>query len=484
MRTIRAFFSFRLRMTLLAGSLTAVFVIIACWGLWNLTYRFNLDTVDAAIDRIGRSSLERVSGQSYWRRLDDSLSVLAGSESDTPVYTIYVNNTDRHVYQSELWPKGLDGQRKAAIESIALGADDPPQQPRRGEPISETNPALPILGSAFATATDSDGNRWRLGVLRNHIQSLAIAMDMTGFESNMGALRNRFLAVLPFALLGVGAMAWWFAQRSLRPVSRLAAAVENVSASGLDYRVDLERYDPEYKRLAVMFNEMLERLEASFSQASRFSSDASHELKTPLTRLQMELEAALDEAPAESPQQAVYSNLLDEIGRLKDIAHKLSLLSLSDAGNLPLNREKLDLGHLIQNVVEDWEVLASDRPLKVDLQEKVYVEADALLLEQAIQNLMSNALKYGKEKSEIEVRLTTTSSGNASVTVSNVGEAIPKSDQARIFDRFYRTDEARSTAIGGTGLGLSLSREILKAHGGELRLRRSDGKRTVFELII
>lgn len=483
MKLLGAFFSFRLRMALLAGSLTAVFVIIACWGLWNLTYRFNLETIDAAIDRIGRSSLERVSGQSYWSRLDDSLSVLAGSEPNAQIYTIYVDNTDRHVFHSVLWPKGIDEQRKDAIDRIAAGPGDPPQQPRRGEPVSEANPALPILGNAFATVADFEGRRWRLGVLRNHYQSLAIALDMTAFEKNMDTLRNRFLAVLPFALLGVGAMAWWFAQRSLKPVSRLAAAVEKVDASGLDYRVDLERYDPEYKRLAIMFNEMLERLESSFYQASRFSSDASHELKTPLARLQMELESALEEAPIGSPQQTVYSNLLVEIGRLKGIADKLSLLSLSDAGNLPLNRERLDLGRIVHRVVEDWEVLAMDRPLKIDIEEGVFVQADALLLEQAIQNLMSNALKYGKAKSAVEVRLSR-ENGQVSITVSNIGDAIPASEQARIFDRFYRSDEARSTAVGGTGLGLSLTREILKAHGGQLHLQRSDGERTVFELIL
>ncbi len=475
--------SFRLRMALMAGSLTALFVVIACWVLWDLTYRFNLDTVDSSLERIGRSSLERVSGQSYWGRLDDSLSVLAGGEPDAPVYIIYVENTDRHVYHSDSWPKGFDKERRAAIDSIPLGSGEPPRQPQRGVPVSETNPALPILGSSFATVTDLEGRRWRLAVLRNRYQSLAIAMDLATFEKGMKTLRNRFLIALPFALLGVGGMAWWFAQRSLKPVSRLAAAVENVNAGGLDYRVDLERYDPEYRRLAIMFNEMLERLEASFGQASRFSSDASHELKTPLTRLQMELEAALDEAPAESPQQAVYSNLLDEIARLKDIAHKLSLLSLSDAGRLPLNREKVDLGCMIQSVVEDWEVMAADRPIKVDLEKGVVVDADALLLEQAIQNLMSNALKYGDPRSEIEVRLSS-GNGKASVIVSNIGEAIPLADRERIFDRFYRADKARSAAIRGTGLGLSLSREILRAHGGELNLKSSDGRRTVFELTL
>ncbi len=475
--------SFRLRMALLAGSLTALFVVIACWVLWDLTYRFNLDTVDSSLERIGRSNLERVSGQSYWRRLDDSLSVLAGGEPDAPVYAIHVDNADRHVYRSESWPKGFDEQRKAAIDSIPLGSEDPPKEPQRGVPVSTTNPALPILGASFATVTDLDGGRWRLAALRNHYQSLAIAMDMAAFEKSMKTLRSRFLAVLPFALLGVGAMAWWFSQRSLEPVSRLASAVESMSASGLDYRIDLERYDPEYRRLAVMFNKMLERLESSFNQASRFSSDASHELNTPLTRLQMELESALAEAPAASPQQTVYSNLLDEIGHLKNIAHKLSLLSLSDAGTLPLDREKLDLGRMIQGVVEDWKDLAADRPLKVKIQEGVYIQADALLMEQAFQNLMSNALKYGREKGEVEVLLSQ-KDGYASITVSNEGDPIPESEQVRVFDRFYRSDVARSAAISGTGLGLSLTREILRAHGGELLLRSSNDCRTVFEVVI
>lgn len=482
MKRVGPLASFRLRMALLAGSLTAVFVVLASLLLLDLTYRFNLDTIDSTIDRIGRSNLERESGQAYWRRLDESLSVLGG-DSDKHRYMIYVSNADRSVYRSLLWPKGVDARRKSALARIEIGSGSPPIQPRRGEPVSQTNPALPVLGVTFETVVDVGGGNWRMGVFRNHYQSLAIAMDMAVFEKSMVTLRNHFLVVLPFALLGVGGMAWWFAQRSLKPVKRLTDAVENVHASGLDYRVDLERYDPEYKRLAMMFNEMLERLESSFSQASRFSSDASHELKTPLSRLQMELEDALVSAPEKSEQQAVYSNLLDEIGRLKDIAHKLSLLSLSDAGSLPLNREKLDFGGLVQGTMEDWEVMVPGRELKVESLEGVLVEVDALLIEQAIQNLMSNAVKYGRPESPIGVVLRV-EKGRALLAISNEGDSIPAGDRELIFGRFFRSDEARGVAVGGSGLGLSLSREIARAHGGEILVERSDGDKTVFVLEI
>ena len=135
-------------------------------------------------------------------------------------------------------------------------------------------------------------------------------------------------------LLLAGLSAWFVAQRALRPIAALTRTAERVTARGLDQRIPAMPRDQEFNRLIIVFNEMLDRLEKSFQQATRFSADASHELKTPLARLQVELEQALESAPASSPQQEVYSSMLDEISRLKAMVQKLLLLSLADAGQL------------------------------------------------------------------------------------------------------------------------------------------------------
>ena len=146
-----------------------------------------------------------------------------------------------------------------------------------------------------------------------------------------------------------------------------------------------------------------------------------------------------------------------------------------------LTLEPVNLSEMLRNVVEDCEVRTEDRSIKSKIPEGVSVEADAILLEQAIQNLATNALRYSDKESEITFLLDVMAE-QVSIRVENSGTPIPESDKDRIFERFYRVDAARSSRKGGVGLGLSLSREIVRAHGGELFLETSDSKQTVFVL--
>lgn len=260
---------------------------------------------------------------------------------------------------------------------------------------------------------------------------------------------------------------------------RAAQIAERVTARGLDKRIPTLSSDAEFKRLITVFNEVLDRLERSFSQATRFSADASHELKTPLARLQMELEEALQNAPAGSPQQEVFSSLLDEVTRLKAIVQKLLLLSLADAGRLRLQKQPANLTRLLEGVIEDCRLQAPHLTVEQNLAPNVEVPADAELLEQALQNLATNAIKYNCDGGKIRFELTTEKQ-SALVHVANTGPAIPESDRERIFERFYRADKSRSGRVEGTGLGLSLAREIIRAHGGALGLARTGEDWTEF----
>ena len=273
------------------------------------------------------------------------------------------------------------------------------------------------------------------------------------------------------------------ATRSLRPVERLTAAVEGLSARGLGKRVERVGHEKEFQRLVDMFNEMTVRLEKSFDLTRRFSADASHELKTPLARLKMELEVALKEAEPESKEQVTYSNLLDEMARLSGIVDKLTLLSSSDAGKLELSLEAVNVSEMLENVVEDCEALSGGGRLERRIAGDICIEADRVLLEQALQNLCGNALKYGDSSGVVRVSLSEEGSLKR-IEIANEGEAIPGAEWERLFERFYQRDLSRSDRVGGVGLGLSLSREIARAHGGDLKLVRSDGVWTVFELTL
>ncbi|MEI7808791.1 MAG: ATP-binding protein [Verrucomicrobiota bacterium] len=474
--------SFRLKIALLSGLIPGLLLAGAWLVLWRAAYQFNLDQLDREIRNVGSANLDRVQGGDHWVRLDDALKFVAGNRRSA-AFVLWVKNYDKVIYQSPDWPTSLSPETFAISEKYegpnAPKPGMPPLlPPRRGEQISPNNPALPLRSPSFSTKT-ADSKSWRIAALGNPYTTLVLAANLADFEARMAGLRHTFLAALAAALALVAGGAWLIARRALRPVTALTQTAERVTVRGLDQRIPALAGDAEFNRLVTVFNEMLDRLEKSFTQATRFSADASHELKTPLARLQLELEQALESAPSGSPQQEVFSSLLDEVSRLKAIVQKLLLLSLADAGQLQLHREPVNLTRVLENVVEDCRLQAPELTVEQSLAPDIKVQADPELLEQALQNLATNAVKYNCEGGLIRFELTR-DDGNVLVRVANTGAGIPAADHERIFERFYRADKSRSNRVEGTGLGLSLAREILRAHGGELAVEPASNGFTRF----
>jgi two-component system, OmpR family, heavy metal sensor histidine kinase CusS len=265
----------------------------------------------------------------------------------------------------------------------------------------------------------------------------------------------------------------------LHPVSALTQIAERITARGSEQRIPAMARDREFNRLVTVFNEMMDRLEKSFQQATRFSADASHELKTPLARLQAELEQALEGAASGSEQQEMYSSLLEEISRLKAIVQKLLFLAVADAGQLKLMRERVNLTRMVENLVEDCRAQAPGLSVEASLAPDLEVEADPDLLEQALQNLATNAVKFNCPNGRIGFEVLK-ESNRAVVRIANTGPGIPAAERGRLFQRFYRGDGSRSGRSEGVGLGLSLAREVVRAHGGEVLLEESRGTSTSF----
>ena len=347
-------------------------------------------------------------------------------------------------------------------------------------PQPAERPMPRIKKPCFATMETPSGV-WRIGIMGSERITMMVGMNMAGFYKDAESYRRAFLGTVPFALLILAVGGWVIARRALKPVTLITRTAEAITVRALNQRVPLTDSDSELSRLVEVINGMLDRLEKSFNQAIRFSGDAAHELQTPLTILQGELDDAIQHAPVGSEEQQRYSVLLEEVQRLKAIVQKLLILARVDAGRLELCLEPIDLSAMIESEVEDAVVIAPHLQVEKQIVSDVIVKADPDLIGQVIRNLTSNAVKYNHANGLIRFQLSVLDN-NAYITISNTGVSIPAKDRKKIFDRFYRVDQSRSKKVSGSGLGLSLAREIVNAHGGKLRLDSDSGNVVSFTL--
>ncbi len=296
-----------------------------------------------------------------------------------------------------------------------------------------------------------------------------VAADLVATRADVqSALKQALEMVVPLALLLTAMGAWLLSALTMRPVNRLRNAMQVVTQKALDQRMPSQGEDREFKVLIDAYNTMLSRLEISFQQASRFSADAAHELKTPLTILQGRIEQSLNK-PHTPAVQIELTDMLDEVGRLSSITRKLLLLSHADSGWLDLQRTHVDLSGTLDEMMADAHMLLSDQTFDTLIDRRLSVQGDAMLLQQLFNNLISNAVRYCSPRGWIKLQACA-QSGGIEIEFSNSSRTIALDDRAKFFDRFYRGDAAHNRRIEGNGLGLSLAREIAKAHGGDLVL--------------
>jgi len=492
--------SFAWRIALLTTLVSGVVLVTVGALAWLLVNNINVARIDNELKMRTLPQLFAARGGSRWERLESFLDyTYAHRSSDSDESAFFVLAKDRQgrvVHKSSSWPDELSAEQfpKAGQGKMIMLSQrrPPPGIPRQVLRTLQTAPGSPDSRRPRRPRTTKlrrpefftrriGGCLWRVGILGNEHHTVVIGVDLAEHAQHMQRVRAALLMILPAALLLIAGGAWLISQRALRPVGALARTAESITARGLHERIQVQEADAEFARLVTVFNEMMQRLERSFHQATRFSADAAHELKTPLTILQGELEQALQEAETGSRQQQVYSGLLEEVQRLKGIVRKLLLLSRADAGRLELNLQPVDLTALVEAVCEDAEILATGLTLNRDFAHGMRVLADAGLLEQVLQNLMSNAVRHTPPDGEITVHLREHDSVVA-LTVANTGDGIAPEDRQRVFDRFWRADKSRGRHVDGVGLGLSLSREIATAHHGRLVLEQTPPGITAFTL--
>jgi heavy metal sensor kinase len=373
-----------------------------------------------------------------------------------------------------------------------LGRPDPrlPRGPRRTVSLSATALRNAAAGQETFETIDAPGGPaggLRLLTLPVIDRGRLVNLVQVGMPlERVDQARSRFVLVsvtlAPLALLAAALGGWLLAGRALAPVDAMAAATRRISAEDLSLRLEGHERDDELGRLATVLNDMLARLERSFTAAPQFSADAAHELRTPLTILKGELEVALHTAPPQAEFRTTLASCLEEVNRLAALIEDLLFLARADADAVALPRDAIDLGALVEDARPGLTALADHAGVTLRSAappSPLTVRGSAPLLFRVLFNLGENAIKYAGAGRAVSIAVGA-EDRSAVLTVRDTGPGIAAAEHARIFYRFYRADPARER--GGTGLGLPLARSIVRLHGGEITVESAAGQGTCFRV--
>jgi heavy metal sensor kinase len=309
-------------------------------------------------------------------------------------------------------------------------------------------------------------------------------------EERVGRRLERMLLFFAIFIPALLLIAWYvgrvFVRGALSPVDTLRKRAESIQRSNLSQRVPIPTTRGEIRDLAITLNDMLGRLERAFDQVNAFTSNASHELKTPLANLRSEIELALEGDPDVATYQRLLASAAEEVSRMTHIVDNLLLLAQLDSKQEVLRRDRVNLSEVAGQAAGDLEILGETRGIKVRaavLEPGVHVNGDEVALRRVLMNLLENGVKYGREGSEVKVKVWK-EGASARVEIADNGVGIPAESLPHLFDRFYRVDRSRSRSsadtVGGHGLGLSITRSLVEAHGGTISVTSREGVGTTF----
>ena len=338
-----------------------------------------------------------------------------------------------------------------------------------GEPEVKDHQAQGKLFSLVSARAGANG----------HAYTIQLAQDRSvdeQFEKQFGLL---VAAVLLGGIFASTLIAITVTKRGLRPLSAMTRSLMRVGPKRLHERVPPADWPRELQPVAIAFDDMLDRLEDSFTRLSQFSADLAHELRTPLANIRGEAEVALTRPRSPDEYEAVIESSVAECARLSGIIDNLLFLARAEAAESKVQRSLFGGRSAIERIAAYNEAIAEERQLTITCQGEAEVYADPILFGRAVSNLVDNAVRFTPDGGQIAVALTSNAQG-AEVVVRDTGCGIPTAHISRIFDRFYRVDPSRSTE--GTGLGLSLVKSIADLHGGSISVQSEVGRGTAVTL--
>src|SRR6476661_1585256 len=392
-----------------------------------------------------------------------------------PGYFIVYDRDDRQIYSS-VGIRQLPDEDRSAIDEAAVGLV--PGGQGISVEVSDT-----LFGGRLLLAARRDP------VLLPNITRIVAGVPTSIAELSPTLLVGTLLVVFPVIILVSVAAAYVIAGRAIEPVEMLINEVEAITdGRSLHRRLPSDLGNEELSRLGTTLNAMIARLETSFGALRRFTADASHELKTPLTVLRADVERAMHPNAAGGEGMLAMEEALHETTRMADLVDSLLTLARADEGRFDLHREPVDMTALVRDVYETAVILGEEAGLDVGLSvlEPGTVDGDVRRLRQLFLNLITNAIKYTPRGGRVELSLSQRVGREIAFTVRDTGIGISAADLPHVFERFWRADRARSRASerGGFGLGLAISQWIAQAHGGRISVQSRLGRGSVFTVTL
>ncbi len=340
-----------------------------------------------------------------------------------------------------------------------------------------------IVATGDGLTTVSTDETGRLRVLTEpvvvngqRIGTFRVADPLTSVDQALSTLRNRFIAVGLGALALSVIIAIWLANLISRPLRRMAAVASAVDSGDLSHRIDYSG-DDEVGVLADSFNHMMDRLEEGFRRQREFVSDASHELRSPLTVLRGRIEQLTVHPGDREEVSEAAAELMREVRRMERLTEDMLTLAKAERGGL-VQRRRVPIDDFVEDLRRDLPLLGP-RHYSVESSAHGDLEADPDRLAQVLRNLVTNAVSHTSDEGHIDIWVSS-DNGSAVFAVTDDGTGIEHDQLGRVFDRFHRTDEGRSRAEGGSGLGLAIARAIVEAHGGDIAAASTPGRGATF----
>ena len=359
---------------------------------------------------------------------------------------------------------------------------------RASRGVGESPPPLGLFGGAPDQVGFRTRGEFREAAVRGPFGTEILVGRSLDAEGRQLAELLGWILASAGGLLTIGvAGGWWISSRVVRPIAVMSRAAEAISARSLDQRLDVRETRSELGKLANVLNHTFERLQDSFERQARFAADASHELRTPLSILLSRIELALAQDRSDEEYRAALRSCGEAALRLRGLVEGLLLLARADSDDQLPQRSPLDLVEIVRAVTGELAELAEEHGVGVrvalpERDEASVVTGDPEAIARVLCNLVDNAIRYNEPGGWVEIALRPGEHGEE-IVVSDSGPGIASEHRARIFERFYRVDDARSRSArtdGGAGLGLAICRGIVDAHGGSIELGAHEGPGATF----